>query len=98
PPSSTLFPYTTLFRSNIPLAWAYCSASMAFLASLTLCARAPVITKARDIPHIIAFFIILILFSLTYISLYRVAVHGNKFMGIRRSEEHTSELQSRENL
>src|SRR3712207_7458918 len=63
PPRSTLFPYTTLFRSSVPLAQA-------------LEARQPAGVPGRDLPwkgpHIVA-------------------------LGVR-SEEHTSELQSRQYL
>src|SRR2546430_6172234 len=67
PPRSTLFPYTTLFRSLISRR----AALLGTLATLT----AP-------------------LFAL----LARQAVPDPVFVGLIRSEEHTSELQSQSNL
>src|SRR5436309_15577840 len=57
PPRSTLFPYTTLFRSPAPVAG---------------CGAAP--------------------------ALVRFCTAGERAGAVARSEEHTSELQSRENL
>src|SRR3989442_3228702 len=62
PPRSTLFPYTTLFRSVRPDAW----------------------WRMRDLPGLCAY------------SRRRGDIHGAG--GDRRSEEHTSELQSRPHL
>src|SRR5436309_9367685 len=59
PPRSTLFPYTTLFRSST--------------------ASGRLATAARFLPA-------------------RTAPRGSRRPPARRSEEHTSELQSRENL
>src|SRR5690606_40371889 len=80
PPSSTLFPYTTLFRSG--------SVSIAILA------------KAGDVfGHRKMMYVCLALIVVGYVI---AAIAPNFFTLILgralRSEEHTSELQSRENL
>src|SRR5438105_11127168 len=67
PPRSTLFPYTTLFRSSGVARHLYPRAR-----ALVLAAR-PALARARHLP-------------------YRALPHGH------RSEEHTSELQSRVDL
>src|SRR3712207_9518983 len=94
PPRSTLFPYTTLFRSALPLQvprrihelldpWA---------------TREPAMPALRDAHH-----------AYTYRELKRASIDGAEQLsrwGVRagdrvlvvRSEEHTSELQSRQYL
>src|SRR3712207_9407591 len=70
PPRSTLFPYTTLFRSGIALS--------TFPYSLDVIAK---VTSIRDF----------------FVTLFFVAL-GMKIPMPSRSEEHTSELQSRQYL
>src|SRR5256886_12386618 len=70
PPRSTLFPYTTLFRSNIQM-------DLAGIYRCLLWAR-----PASAIANIA----------------YRTHVRSSARIEDRRSEEHTSELQSQSNL
>src|SRR3712207_7851613 len=91
PPRSTLFPYTTLFRSSIaPLAGALAIGLEVALLMVPPGAAALAIAAALDIPlgtmllWGIPFGIVVIVAS--------VALHA------LRSEEHTSELQSRQYL
>src|SRR3712207_7190931 len=81
PPRSTLFPYTTLFRSPLPFPAA--------------CSSAGTNTSARALPGslcIARIFSGVQLESARSSRLIRIARHGG------RSEEHTSELQSRQYL
>src|SRR5436309_4415857 len=72
PPRSTLFPYTTLFRSNIaPINWAL--GALGIVLKLGLWETIAVIVVGNIVGCAI-------------------------FAAFTRSEEHTSELQSRENL
>src|SRR3712207_7741557 len=77
PPRSTLFPYTTLFRSNGHSAWACCSSSLS--SARNHCCNSSISSKSSG-----DFRLTLHLASLPLCS--------------RRSEEHTSELQSRQYL
>src|SRR5687768_17690152 len=73
PPRSTLFPYTTLFRSSSPysrMPWRTC-ARYALSPQFTSCSRTPEMTPV-----------------------VQLKIRENR----RRSEEHTSELQSRLHL
>src|SRR5256885_12759967 len=72
PPRSTLFPYTTLFRSY-GVFWFLGSAALGILYSISL-------------PALIAFSLVVELAAIPL------------FLVVRRSEEHTSELQSPCNL
>src|SRR5690349_23382035 len=73
PPRSTLFPYTTLFRSAVP--------------------RGEVLV-GQGIAQILAYTAVLL--ALAYpLGAYMAWVYSDRF---RRSEEHTSELQSRRDL
>src|SRR5690606_41866752 len=88
PPSSTLFPYTTLFRSTFSLP---CTISLPPSFASTLATRAKRLASlpvagSRSTKH----------FWLARI-VSRVASSGI-LRKSSRSEEHTSELQSRENL
>src|SRR3712207_7800318 len=81
PPRSTLFPYTTLFRSQIFITWKYTSPSiLQILTASLLGARnwprggAPEVNKEDPTPLTL------------------------RPVGEARSEEHTSELQSRQYL
>src|SRR3712207_8923199 len=71
PPTSTLFPYTTLFRS-------YCSAACCSCAAL--CSACPPASRLRS--------------GKPYVTSSRVCIPPSSL----RSEEHTSELQSRQYL
>src|SRR3989442_7554568 len=81
PPRSTLFPYTTLFRSH---------ASQRFDAALARVYRDPAAARAR--------------FTRTGVEIgteRAIALLGaepERFGALKRSEEHTSELQSRPHL
>src|SRR5436309_11446349 len=82
PPRSTLFPYTTLFRSEEPIATAPSRPLKTF--------RQPADPNSAMRPTFSLFVWFLCLYLLT---------GGEAFGGNPpRSEEHTSELQSRENL
>src|SRR5690606_41760145 len=78
PPTSTLFPYTTLFRSSSSGPWTAgapsCAASRTIRCSVSRCA------------------------AVVYRSSIGGRHSGRPSSERRRSEEHTSELQSRENL
>src|SRR5204862_8332871 len=74
PPSSTLFPYTTLFRSAHPLA----AKSSGPLPASDSGLRAPPSRGRVNSPGL--------------------CIRRHSLPGIRRSEEHTSELQSRRDL
>src|SRR2546428_9514779 len=79
PPRSTLFPYTTLFRSLLALHLVWPEALVVFLVSSA---------------------IVLIFFASQLFWLRRVSEIGEALLPRKewRSEEHTSELQSRSDL
>src|SRR5207302_11309838 len=79
PPSFTLFPYTTLFRSLV------CGALIGVWTAWTL----PLSSTLRRVVQVT---LGCALVAAVYMSLMYLEVRR------RRSEEHTSELQSRENL
>src|SRR5690606_40416222 len=81
PPSSTLFPYTTLFRSEKPRPGRRGFRGLRGRARERLRARAR--RRARRTPRV---------------RRTRSTRHLSRFRRAIRSEEHTSELQSRENL
>src|SRR5690606_40379086 len=89
PPASALFPYTTLFRSVLLILLDVGQQGLIFLA-------AEVMTLAQRAAGVLDF--------LKDVSAGHVSLLGGRFRlrgrssGSRRSEEHTSELQSRENL
>src|SRR5690606_40367114 len=88
PPISTLFPYTTLFRSI-----SYVKENVS-LKSQLYCASAS-LSSGRGWPNTSSSF------SPIYseiLSLTSLLISSNKMDFPYRSEEHTSELQSRENL
>src|SRR3712207_9250465 len=94
PPRSTLFPYTTLFRSWLNgwtlFFWAWWIAWAAFVGLFL--AR---ISRGRTIRQFVAGTMII---PFSYIVMW-ISVFGNSAIErIRRSEEHTSELQSRQYL
>src|SRR5690606_42052007 len=76
PPRSTLFPYTTLFRSS---AWCPGGRTSAYAARAPSSSRSAAVRAQSTAPS--------------------AARQAFSFSGVNvRSEEHTSELQSRENL
>src|SRR3712207_7619257 len=88
PPRSTLFPYTTLFRSAVarmsrnPLLRA---AALVFLEVM------------RNLPFMVLLFLIFYLLPAVGLRIPAVAI-GIITLSLYRSEEHTSELQSRQYL
>src|SRR5256884_8623365 len=94
PPRSTLFPYTTLFRSDIDMVLFLVRSALTLRTSERMCRfrtapcfRGRVLTKFRWLE--------------TRTAAPRVAELGRELLGDaagRRSEEHTSELQSRLHL
>src|SRR5690606_39852237 len=87
PPRSTLFPYTTLFRSQVALG-VELGESALFLRQRDGGAVGGVAHALGDLRgHRTAFFAVV-----------TQAEHGQGVAHAGRSEEHTSELQSRENL
>src|SRR5690606_39862101 len=89
PPLSTLFPYTTLFRSGIPQLKPYPASkarqSFAWLPAIGRTGHQRPSCSANGDP---------------VTAMLKVIAPGHRAVPItrRRSEEHTSELQSRENL
>src|SRR5256885_9260994 len=87
PPRSTLFPYTTLFRSREPHVEAHRAAAHALWRDLELSVARHGPTLRRADGHLGA------------VALERgVVVVAEELAQLRRSEEHTSELQSPCNL
>src|SRR5690606_41941732 len=88
PPSSTLFPYTTLFRSALGEAYITFARRRPGLYEATLRApdpRDPEVQRAGK--------------KITDLVVRVLSAYGlEKEAALHRSEEHTSELQSRENL
>src|SRR3712207_8944727 len=82
PPRSTLFPYTTLFRSNEPL-----SGKNRWTRRRTTNVSATLRERALDLPRRV---------DLDHVALLDVGVVLEH--DAARSEEHTSELQSRQYL
>src|SRR5437016_9985524 len=85
PPRSTLFPYTTLFRSP------------ASLTSAAVCEKAGIALAANTTATIATYTAPLLRFRILLSSHLRCSVWFRN-QSIRRSEEHTSELQSLTNL
>src|SRR3712207_8691422 len=79
PPRSTLFPYTTLFRSRASTV--LLAAGKRALERQDLVAASSIGQRATQLP-----------------SSGSARVHALEFLGRARSEEHTSELQSRQYL
>src|SRR5690606_41265265 len=92
PPTSTLVPYTTLFRSELrdrrEASWSTSDFALRARADLDL-HRA--IVAATHNP------LYLQLYS-SMLEVFAVHMHDDEIGDEERSEEHTSELQSRENL
>src|SRR5439155_13541563 len=83
PPSSTLFPYTTLFRSRLALN------------------DAPIVNAANPARGLFVIGTAGNVLVYTQLGSYQSALQANLAAGLRarsRSEEHTSELQSRGHL
>src|SRR5690606_41759627 len=92
PPGSTLFPYTTLFRS-LKRQWGVHAAGV-IMSSDPLIDIIPIMRRPQDGAVITQF---------DYPTSEGLGLIKMDFLGLRnltilRSEEHTSELQSRENL
>src|SRR3712207_8495047 len=87
PPRSTLFPYTTLFRS------------VALYPVVGWVQRRMLGGRRRALATFLVFFLVFILFA-ALITAFAVPLvnEGSKLAGQARSEEHTSELQSRQYL
>src|SRR3712207_8374682 len=87
PPRSTLFPYTTLFRSvriqQMTKKWGSCSTAGTVSLAIDLDEQDP------------GFQDFVIVHELLHL---KVPNHGRLFRALMRSEEHTSELQSRQYL
>src|SRR3712207_8975960 len=83
PPRSTLFPYTTLFRSPVPAEVAKTAVQLAVfqVSGLSFSDPDDWPTFAVVVPH-----------------LHALLQSSSKFLREPRSEEHTSELQSRQYL
>src|SRR5688572_31773662 len=80
PPSSTLFPYTTLFRSDVVLETGIEIFMLAPCRDLRFIIQKDLRhEQVREAPRVLGF-------------------RGGERRGRRRSEEHTSELQSQSNL
>src|SRR5690606_39839249 len=84
PACSTLFPYTTLFRSSVKVEMPVTSKSLVRLTTLLPSMAASSVS-----------FMVSYSRSVCFLLLYKS--NGGSWQG-ERSEEHTSELQSRENL
>src|SRR3989442_7060062 len=86
PPRSTLFPYTTLFRSEVVEAHRALGRRVKATALIQISLDSPIKTRARRAEDYLT----------------RVIAHLSSNSGLRRkqsrSEEHTSELQSRPHL
>src|SRR5690606_41890704 len=87
PPSSTLFPYTTLFRSDCR---PRCLSSRAGWPSIT-----PRLTIVNGLSYPLNRYQSGLLKEPTFPKKFGSSIRG---FDLPRSEEHTSELQSRENL
>src|SRR5690606_41415880 len=96
PPSSTLFPYTTLFRSNVQPTGAFSPTSIMGLVDILNT------TKTRSLAQDAKLKKKLASTFTTYNSRLSIILTPDKARESSylssRSEEHTSELQSRENL
>src|SRR5690606_41579092 len=92
-PRSTLFPYTTLFRSSLKIAAivTVLSVVIGFLAALGL-NRGQFL--GRDVLRALFLTPMILPVVVLAVALYALFLK----LGLARSEEHTSELQSRENL
>src|SRR5256885_5516364 len=83
PPRSTLFPYTTLFRSNVLHQLRDVPCSLSWIADQERGSRTDIILAAFPLPTMLAM---------------GITVISHKNLDSIRSEEHTSELQSPCNL
>src|SRR3712207_7608079 len=118
PPRSTLFPYTTLFRSDVPVRTSLGMMALTFYVVLLISGGNDVISEKFDISLNAMTWVgrigLVILPPIVYVFTYRICLglqkhdrevleHGLETGVIRRlphgefrSEEHTSELQSRQ--
>src|SRR2546430_7647125 len=99
PPRSTLFPYTTLFRSRLRYQWVMSSLNLFAQAGVTHTAHSftqsgsnPVLSAGSNISTN------QLRFENPPYTLYDVSCGVTKEAWSVRSEEHTSELQSQSNL
>src|SRR5690606_40152853 len=93
PPGSTLFPYTTLFRSVVGVLGYRSAAKYAGIAGVVLSGRTYLPLHTTLSPEHTARMI-----ALAGCNLLLVCPESADALEDLRSEEHTSELQSRENL
>src|SRR5690606_40498078 len=98
PPTSTLFPYTTLFRSLNEWGFERCFAFMRAIGDAYLEAYLPIVERRRDTPWDERQKAFQEYRRGRYVEFNLVWDRGTLFGLQSRSEEHTSELQSRENL
>src|SRR3712207_9209330 len=94
PPRSTLFPYTTLFRSSDPTTQTVGASGAVF----GLMGAAFVLSRARGIDPMQSGIGPMILLNLAFTFFFPGISIGGHLGGLVRSEEHTSELQSRQYL
>src|SRR5690606_41234090 len=83
-PRSTLFPYTTLFRSRDNRSFFYPSVSASFVFTEIEGLQSDVLNFGK--------------LRASYAEVGQAGNYYDSFYSVPRSEEHTSELQSRENL
>src|SRR5256885_9249158 len=93
PPRSTLFPYTTLFRSLSPSVLSFSSRARAFIAAFSSAVNPSfllVLLADCCLPFVVVF--------IGLLSCVRRPARSGRAAAATRSEEHTSELQSPCNL
>src|SRR5690606_41840027 len=96
PPSSTLFPYTTLFRSSSRLSQGQLAARLEFAEALLLIQWQLALRNLRqNAAHLLR--LLPLPCGLGRMQPQQMGFGAGPAFGLR-SEEHTSELQSRENL
>src|SRR3712207_8157837 len=88
PPRSTLFPYTTLFRSLEIAATVGLFAGFPLLGVATF--------RARVLPRWCG--VLLVAFPAAFVLMFTLVDYSGAARALLRSEEHTSELQSRQYL
>src|SRR3712207_8136573 len=98
PPRSTLFPYTTLFRSNLPHQGLYdtYNNSLHFQLGIHLAALGVVTSLVAQHMYSLPPYVFMAKEYTTQAALYTHHQYIAGFLMVGRSEEHTSELQSRQ--
>src|SRR5690606_41075794 len=92
PHTSTCFPYTTLFRSGLSIPQIFL-----VVALLNIAVAAYIYTLVPEfLMRFLSWLLVSLLYRIRSQGLDQVPAHGPALLA--RSEEHTSELQSRENL